>query len=337
MNVQMVRKVLWGISFLGYGGGVVLFALNFLGQGHPAMVEPAAPEPREILDPNDDPYASRGAFKREFHSIWEARTGKAEKPPEEDTRTPPPLARENPEAELRAALMIQIAKKGSPDSVYLQVRGGKKRWLSPGQAIEVGENPAELLEVRAIGRVGKAADVVFRYKGVTVAVRWDPWSRDEVLGGAGSSRPGSLSRGPDGPDDEPEEDDLPPPRRVVVPDQVGSSETRQIRPNVFRVARGEWEEIATDIESYVNEVKPSVVFGSGGEVLGLKLNEVEQGTLAYQRGLREGDIVERINGDLLTSTDDLRGMMEKHQTADRIVVIVDRDGLKRTLTYNLSR
>ncbi|MBI4612307.1 MAG: PDZ domain-containing protein [Planctomycetes bacterium] len=111
--------------------------------------------------------------------------------------------------------------------------------------------------------------------------------------------------------------------------------SEQVDPDHWKIAPEEWENVGRNLQSYLTEVEPAVIMGTDGDVLGLKLQNVKEGSLAWQRGFRTGDIVQRVNGDAVTSVDDLNKLVEKYKGNARVFVLVDRFGRRLTMTFEL--
>jgi putative serine protease PepD len=68
---------------------------------------------------------------------------------------------------------------------------------------------------------------------------------------------------------------------------------------------------------------------------GARIAEVRPGTPAQEGGLRAGDIVTELDGEVIGSSDELRRAIDAHQPGDRVELTVRRNGGTETLTVTL--
>lgn len=67
---------------------------------------------------------------------------------------------------------------------------------------------------------------------------------------------------------------------------------------------------------------------------GLVVESVVEGSIASAIGLRAGDVVVELNGRSIRAREDVAAVLaERRQGEDLQVVIVDKDGKRRTLTH----
>jgi S1-C subfamily serine protease len=68
---------------------------------------------------------------------------------------------------------------------------------------------------------------------------------------------------------------------------------------------------------------------------GALVQEVASGSPADDGGLRPGDVVTAIDGDAVSSADDLVAAVRGHEPGDKVTVTFERDGAERTATVTL--
>jgi len=70
---------------------------------------------------------------------------------------------------------------------------------------------------------------------------------------------------------------------------------------------------------------------------GAFVQEVDPDRAAGEAGMEVGDVIVSMDGDPITSSDDLGEAMRKHEPGDTVRIVVERDGQRRTLTVTLGR
>ena len=68
---------------------------------------------------------------------------------------------------------------------------------------------------------------------------------------------------------------------------------------------------------------------------GFLVREIQSGSLYEKLGLRPGDVIRNVNGQALTSMDEVMRMYQQFGTAERITVDVQRQGRSETLYYDM--
>jgi general secretion pathway protein C len=72
-----------------------------------------------------------------------------------------------------------------------------------------------------------------------------------------------------------------------------------------------------------------------GESIGMEIRGVRSGTLLTKLGIQNGDILESVNGQSLTSTDAALGAYTTLRTSDKFNLSIRRDGKSMIINYNL--
>jgi len=68
---------------------------------------------------------------------------------------------------------------------------------------------------------------------------------------------------------------------------------------------------------------------------GFLVRQVQAGSLYEKLGLRPGDVIKNVNGQPLTSMDDVMRLYQQFGTAQRVLVDVQRQGKSETLYYDM--
>jgi general secretion pathway protein C len=73
----------------------------------------------------------------------------------------------------------------------------------------------------------------------------------------------------------------------------------------------------------------------GGKPIGMEIRGVRDGTLLTKLGIKNGDILESVNGQSLTSTDAALGAYTTLRTSDKFNLAIRRGGESMIINYNL--
>jgi len=68
---------------------------------------------------------------------------------------------------------------------------------------------------------------------------------------------------------------------------------------------------------------------------GFLVRQVQPGSLYEKLGLRQGDVIRNVNGQTLTSMDDVMRLYQQFGSAQRVLVEVQRQGRNETLYYDM--
>jgi general secretion pathway protein C len=68
---------------------------------------------------------------------------------------------------------------------------------------------------------------------------------------------------------------------------------------------------------------------------GFLVRQIQPGSLYEKLGLRPGDVIRNVNGQALTSMDDVMRLYQQFGTAQRVLVEVQRQGRNETLYYDM--
>lgn len=78
---------------------------------------------------------------------------------------------------------------------------------------------------------------------------------------------------------------------------------------------------------------PNIIPGSGGQVDGFRLLEMEKGSIFEQLGLKRMDIIKGANGEPINSPAKAMEMFNQLKSSNRIDIQVERNGQSETLNY----
>lgn len=73
----------------------------------------------------------------------------------------------------------------------------------------------------------------------------------------------------------------------------------------------------------------------GQKINGFKILKIEKGSLFEQLGLREGDVIERVNNKKMKSTSDGMELYNALKTEKNIDLDIERNGQKETIHYSI--
>ena len=128
--------------------------------------------------------------------------------------------------------------------------------------------------------------------------------------------------------------DLVPTRMAAVtPGQLANGQPVHVRPlsaNTFSVSRGEFTSLLSD----PRQLAMLALLGtsSGG---GIVVNDVVDSTLIGKLGLKQGDIIQKINGQAVAGKDDLLKIAMQSPATNEVSVEGTRNGQPLRLTYNV--
>ena len=117
------------------------------------------------------------------------------------------------------------------------------------------------------------------------------------------------------------------PRSSLTVDEVG--------PNSYRVSRSELERLAAEEGvAHMRDIRVMPAF-ENGRAWGFRLAFVREGSLFAQLGLRQGDVIRRVNGRALDSPEKALEVYSELRAASRIDLELDRGGATTRLSYRL--
>jgi len=115
--------------------------------------------------------------------------------------------------------------------------------------------------------------------------------------------------------------------------RTSSSSGRNIKKNISRA------EIKQKVLNNLDNAMKGLVAGpyrKGGKIVGFRLKKVRPYNILYKLGARSGDIVKRINGKTINSTEKLYKMWSTLQNESKISVDIERGGSLVTFDLNIT-
>ncbi|NVM21198.1 MAG: PDZ domain-containing protein [Desulfobacterales bacterium] len=87
-----------------------------------------------------------------------------------------------------------------------------------------------------------------------------------------------------------------------------------------------------NISELISQVRIRPHF-SGGKADGLMLSQIRSNSLFTKMGIRNGDIVQRVNGKMITSPDDIIGFYKELNTGSKVSMEIKRRGKNKIISY----
>lgn len=107
---------------------------------------------------------------------------------------------------------------------------------------------------------------------------------------------------------------------------------RAERGSTITVSRKDIQSSLKDINKLMSEVRIRPHF-KDGQSDGLSVSRIKGGSIFSKLGLRNGDIVQKINGEPINSPDEVLGLYEKLKSGSRVSLEVTRRGEPKTMNY----
>lgn len=98
------------------------------------------------------------------------------------------------------------------------------------------------------------------------------------------------------------------------------------------VQRSDMEASLTDINKLLSDVRVRPHF-KDGQPDGLAISRIKAGSFFAKLGLRNGDVVQAIDGSSISSPDDILTLYEKLRSGSQVGVQIDRRGRQETISY----
>ncbi|HOK01110.1 MAG TPA: PDZ domain-containing protein [Spirochaetota bacterium] len=102
------------------------------------------------------------------------------------------------------------------------------------------------------------------------------------------------------------------------------------------ISRAEFQQkMLNDIDNAMQGVKAGP-YRVNGQIEGFQLIRIRPYNVLYEYGLRSGDIIKRINGKKVDSTEKLYNMWQGFKNESQLVFDIERDGKVLTLSINIT-
>jgi general secretion pathway protein C len=115
---------------------------------------------------------------------------------------------------------------------------------------------------------------------------------------------------------------------------AGSSSIRQVGDNRFVVDRGEVDHSIENLSTVVTQMR-AVPYLKDGKSVGFRVFNIRTGSLFERMGLKNGDIIQAVNGSELSDPSRALALLDEVQTSDEIRIDLLRDDHPNTLTYSI--
>ncbi|MGZ3773439.1 MAG: hypothetical protein ACXVCY_17745 [Pseudobdellovibrionaceae bacterium] len=70
-------------------------------------------------------------------------------------------------------------------------------------------------------------------------------------------------------------------------------------------------------------------------IAGFKLMKIHHGGIYEKLGLKEGDVIKKINGETVTTPEIAKSLFSKIKDADKIEIVIFRNGKEEVLRYSI--
>lgn len=111
---------------------------------------------------------------------------------------------------------------------------------------------------------------------------------------------------------------------------------QRLNENRFAVQRTDVEALAADPTTLFSQARILPKYGEDGQMQGVQLNAIKQGSLFQQVGIQDGDTITRVNDiQVRDQQASLQVFQEFTSSSDLTVTVTGRDGNERTLEYEV--
>jgi general secretion pathway protein C len=109
---------------------------------------------------------------------------------------------------------------------------------------------------------------------------------------------------------------------------------RQVGDNRYVVDRGEVDHSIENLSSIVTQMRAGPYL-KDGKSLGFRVFNIRAGSLFERMGLKNGDVIQSVNGTTLDDPTRALALLDEVETSDEITVDLLRDDHPNTLTYSI--
>jgi hypothetical protein len=114
-------------------------------------------------------------------------------------------------------------------------------------------------------------------------------------------------------------------------------ESKALGEHDWYIGTDELERIARDADALLAEINFGSTYVASEKRTRITLKEVPEGSLAFQRGFRERDILKRINGEEISSTAYISDFVKRNPNVRIFTLELERLGTRVTKTFQLAR
>ncbi|GEM_PF-895288 len=109
---------------------------------------------------------------------------------------------------------------------------------------------------------------------------------------------------------------------------------RRVGENTYEVDKEDFDRITNNLGSILTQARV-VPYFRNGKIIGYKIFNIRPDGVFAKIGLRNGDIIKRVNGETLESPEKALQLFQFLKTEDTFVIDLQRNGRDMTLTYRL--
>ena len=117
-------------------------------------------------------------------------------------------------------------------------------------------------------------------------------------------------------------------------DGAAGSGIRQVGDNRYLVDRGEVDHSIENLSTVVTQMR-AVPYLKDGKSVGFRVFNIRAGSLFERMGLKNGDVIQAVNGTPLDDPTRALALLDEVQSAEEISVDLLRDDHPNTLTYSI--
>jgi general secretion pathway protein C len=125
----------------------------------------------------------------------------------------------------------------------------------------------------------------------------------------------------------------PAPQRAVSSSRT-STRTRP-RVSTRTIRRSDIQRSISDINSLLSQAQVRSHTSEDGSPGGLSVSNIKAGSIYAKMGLRNGDVVQGVSGNPITSPDDILSLYEELKSGSNLSIQIMRNGRELTLNYRL--
>jgi general secretion pathway protein C len=118
-------------------------------------------------------------------------------------------------------------------------------------------------------------------------------------------------------------------------DELGAG-IRKVNDTSYEVEQGEIDKVMANLSSLATQARIVPAF-EGGKPVGFKLFSIRPNSLYSKIGIKNGDVITRINGYEITSPDKALEIYQKLKDAKNVTVDLKRRGAAQTIDYTIKQ
>lgn len=124
-----------------------------------------------------------------------------------------------------------------------------------------------------------------------------------------------------------------PAKPAANPDDIARTAVTRTGPNSYSVPRDAVESVLNN-PAALREQAPSVApFYKDGKAAGFRLNGVRSGSVFSSLGIRNGDVIQSVNGQIIDSPQKAMELYQRLRQQGNIELVIERGGRPTTLNY----